>query len=149
MSAARPAGTPVRSEGGQVTVMIVGFFVVAGLVVAMAVNASTAYLAQRRLADLADGAALAASEGVARASLYGAGEGTIALDAGAARAVVGDYLRTTGADAGVDSLVWDVEQTGDAVRVRLRGTVRMPLAPPGWDGTTQVDADAVVELRIS
>ena len=137
-----------RSEGGQVTVMIVGFFVVAGLVVAMAVNASAAYLGQRRLADLADGAALAASEGVTRSSLYAAGDRTIALDAAGARAAAEDYLRASGARGEIRGLAWEVEQQGHAVRVRLRAGVRMPLVPPGWDETAGVEADAVVELRV-
>ncbi|MBW9213678.1 hypothetical protein KV102_02395 [Mumia sp. zg.B53] len=137
-----------RPESGQVTVMIVGFFVVAGLVVAMAVNASAAYLGQRRLADLADGAALAASEGVTRSSLYAAGDRTIALDAAAARTAAEDYLRESGAGATVRGLTWQVDESGDAVRVRLRAGVRMPLVPPGWGETARVEADAVVELRV-
>lgn len=148
MRRAADAAAAARGDRGQVTVMIVGFFVVAGLVTTMVVNASAAYVGQRRLADLADGAALAASEGVTRTSLYGAGDGSIALDADAARDSVRDYLAETGASAVVDGLAWDVRQTGDAVRVQLRGRVRMPLVPPGWERTASIEADAVVELRI-
>ncbi len=127
--------------------MLIGFFVVVGLVVAVAVNASAAYLGQRRLADLADGAAIAASEAADRASLYAAGE-TVGLDAGAATSAVEDYLTATGSLERHDGLAWDVEQVGGSVRVRLSGRVRMPLVPPGWDQTAAVTAEAVVQLRI-
>lgn len=129
------------------TVMLIGFFVVVGLVVAVAVNASAAYLGQRRLADLADGAALAASEAAERSSLYAPGD-VVALNADAARSSVEEYLTASGAMQRHGGLTWDVEQVGDDVRVRLHGHARMPLVPPGWDARADVRADAVVQLRI-
>ncbi|WP_167005047.1 pilus assembly protein TadG-related protein [Mumia sp. ZJ430] len=137
-----------RDDRGQISVMIIGFFLVLLLVVAVVVNASAAYLGQRRLADLADGAALAAAEGVERSSLYGATGERAPLDPTAARTAVADYLRAVDADGHVAALRWEVRGRGDAVVVRLEGRVRLPLVPPGWTRGAAISADATVELRI-
>ncbi|TNC31275.1 pilus assembly protein TadG-related protein [Mumia zhuanghuii] len=137
-----------RGERGQISVMIIGFFLVLLLVVAVVVNASAAYLGQRRLADLADGAALAAAEGVTRSSLYGATGERAPLDPDAASRAVADYLRAVGAQDDVRALRWEVRGRGDAVVVRLEGRVRLPLVPPGWSRGASIAADAAVELRI-
>lgn len=137
-----------RDERGQVSVMVIGFFLVLLMVTALVVNASAAYLGQRRIADLADGAALAAAEGVERSALYAAAGDRAPLDPASARGAVADYLRATDAERAVRALRWDVRGRGDAVTVRLEGRVRLPLTPPGWARGASVAAEATVELRI-
>lgn len=135
-----------RDERGQVTVMIVGFFVVVGLMAVVVVDASAAYLSRQRLNSLADGAALAAADGVQGEVVYRTGlDGAATIDAAAAQAYVRDYLGATGSPPG---LRWTVARDGDALRVRLVAPLRLPLAPPGWRGGTTVSSESAVTLRV-
>lgn len=126
-------------ERGSVTVMTIGFLVVIGLLLAVVVNASSAYLQRQELAHLTDGAALAAADGLDEAAFYA--DRRIELDAGASRALVADYL------AGEDVERVDVAVEGDEVDVRLERVVELPFTPPGWPERTRVSAEASSQLR--
>jgi uncharacterized membrane protein len=80
----------VNREEGTVTVMTIGFLVLVGLLTVVVVNASAAFLERQRLNNLADGAALAAADGLDEAVFYADRE--VELDAAEARRLVGDYL---------------------------------------------------------
>ncbi|KHL19601.1 putative Flp pilus-assembly TadE/G-like protein [Mumia flava] len=137
------AATGAGDQTGQISVTIIGFALVVGLMVAAVVDATALYLEHRRLADLADGAALAASEGVQRDRLYGQLGGTAPLDANAARRDVARYF----AEASVSDVRWRIAQAGAGVRVELVRTVALPIVPPGWDSAVTVRSDAGVVLR--
>ena len=64
-----------RSESGQAAVLLVGFFAVALLLVAVVVDASAAYLRRQGLDNIADGAALAGADGVQGREVYEGGLG--------------------------------------------------------------------------
>ena len=136
----------VRSEKGQITVMIVGFFLVIGLLAVVVINSSAAFLQRQELNNAADGAALAAVDGLRQETTYREGIGeTAPLDPQRARQLVGSYLSS--ATNGVNS--WTVSIDDNIVRVHLDRSIDLPLAPPGWFGTSRVTADAAALLRIS
>lgn len=126
-------------EQGSVTVMTIGFLVVIGLLLAVVVNASSAYLQRQELANLADGAALAAADGLDEAAFYA--DRRVELDPAESRRLVAGYL------AGRDVTGVDVAVEGDTVAVRLEREVALPLTPPGWPDLTRVSAEASSQLR--
>lgn len=127
-------------DRGTITVMTIGFFVFLGLLMAVVVNASDAFLERRDLDNLADGAALAAADGLNQAAFYT--EGEVAVDAREARRLVAGYVAGSGA-----RVVW-VQATSDRVVVRLERSVRLALSPPAFPATTTVVAEASSQLRI-
>lgn len=133
--------TVARMDRGTITVMTIGFFVFLGLLAVVVVNASGAFLERRELDNLADGAALAAVDGLDREAFYTGGGVTI--DAGQARGLVTAYL------AGSDARVVSVQTTGDRVLVRLERSVRLALRPPGLPASTTVVAEATGRLRLA
>ena len=125
-----------RSETGQTTVLLVGFTVVVVLLVVVVVDASAAYLRRQRLDSLADGAALAAVDGIRSERLYTDGLGEQAfLDPAVARSYAAAYLAQTGAGR-YPGFRWDLRTTADAVEVEVSAPLELPLAPPGWRGGT-------------
>ncbi len=125
-----------RTEEGQTSVLLVGLFVVVALLVVVVVDASAAYLRRQRLDSLADGAALAAVDGLRTDQLYEQGLGERAvLDPAAARSYVSAYLTSTAAGR-YAGLRWEVRTTVDSVEVQVAAPLELPIAPPGWSGST-------------
>jgi len=137
-----------RTDQGQTSVLLVGFFVVVVLLVVVVVDASAAYLRRQRLDSLADGAALAAVDGIRtdRVYLQGLGEQAV-LDPAAVRSYVGDYL-TRSAAGRYAGLRWDVRMTADSVEVQVSAPLELPIAPPGWSGAT-VTGQAAAYVTVS
>ncbi len=133
-----------RPETGQMAVMIVGFFVVIGLLAVVVINASAAYLQHQQLANAADGAALTAAQTVAEDSIYrkGVEVGDLPLNSQSASAAVGAYLR------GATGIRWQVVLQKRQVNVQLARRLRLPLVPPGWMDDTLVTARASAVLRV-
>ena len=131
----------MRNERGTITVMTIGFFVFLGLLAVVVINASGAFLERRELDNLADGAALAAVDGLSQEAFYRDGE--VAVDSGEARRLVAGYL------AGSDARVVSVQTTDDRVLVRLQRTIRLALTPPGLPSSTTVVAEATGRLRVA
>ncbi len=136
-------------DRGTVTVLVVGFVVVVGLLVAMVVDASAAYLRRQSLTSLADGAVLAAADGVQGEQVYTSGLNAHAqVDPQAARTYVADYLRATGALADHPGLRWQVSTSGTVVRVRVTAPLDLPITPTGWVGQTTVTGTAAAVVRV-
>jgi uncharacterized membrane protein len=129
----------VRRERGTVTVMTIGFLMLLGLLTVVVVNASAAFLERQQLNNLADGAALAAADGLDEAGFYT--ERRVVLDSVEARRLVSDYL------AGEEVQVVDVSADGDTVSVHLERNLDLALTPPGWTSSTTIVADATSQLR--
>lgn len=127
-----------RGDRGSVTVTTVGFLVVALLMLAVVVNATRAYLQHQELAHLADGAAIAAADGLDLEQFYS--DRTVRLDPRQATALMGDYL------AGADARIVGVSVTADTVSVALERTVDLTFVPDGWLETTTVSAEASAQL---
>jgi uncharacterized membrane protein len=133
------SGPLTASERGTITVLVVGFLVVLGLLTAVVVDASAAYLRRQSVNGLADGAALAAADGAQGTAVYERGLGErVPLDPVVAQAAVHEYLRSTGAAQTYPGLSWQVSATGTTVTVRLSAPLDLPLDPAGWAGTTTV-----------
>lgn len=127
-------------ERGSVSLLLVGFFLVAVMLVTVVVDASAAFLRRQELSALADGAAVAAADGVAEERIYLEGvPEQVAIDPALARAQVAAYLARTSRPAG---LRWSVTTTGDSVRVEVSAPLDLPLAPPGWTTRTTVASEA-------
>ena len=130
----------MRREDGQITVMTVGFLMFLGLLAVVVVNSSAAFLQRRELDNLADGAALAAADGLSREAFYR--EGDVELDDLEARRLVADYL------AGQDVANVHISTDGDEVHVRMERSVALAFAPPGWASRTTIVAEATSQLRL-
>jgi hypothetical protein len=128
--------SPSGEERGQTSLAVVGFFVVVALLVVVVVDASAAYLRRQRLDSLADGAALAAVDGIRSDQVYVTGLGEQAvLDPAVARSYAAAYLART-AGGRYAGLRWDLRTTADFVEVQVSAPLELPIAPPGWSGGT-------------
>jgi uncharacterized membrane protein len=123
--------------------VLTAFFVaVLVLLVAVVVDASAAFLARRRLAGTADGAALAAAQAVDLTAFYG-GSGGDLLPLGDVEAAVAAYVTEPGTEVvGVEVV------DGTTVVVTLRRHLALPLAPPGYGNGVDVTAQARARLPL-
>ena len=128
-----------RGERGSITVMSIGFLLLLGALTVVVVNASAAFLQRQELNNLADGAALAAADGLDAAAFYERRE--VLLSTSDVRSLVSQYI------AGSEAHLAVLEVAGDRVRVRLARPMDLPLVPPGWVDRTVVVADADAWLR--
>jgi hypothetical protein len=139
-----------RSERGQTSLLIIGLAVVVMLFVAVVVDASAAYLRRTGLDSLADGAALAAADGVQGRQVYEGGLGKRAdIDPVVARRYVAEYLRDTGAARRFPGLRYDVEAGADQVVVHVAAPMRLPINPPGWEKRPTVASTAASFVLVS
>ncbi len=124
-------------EGGQITVLIIGFALVLLMAVGVTVDASAAYLQRESLASLADGASLAAADQVQGAGVYGGGLAERApVDAETARTTVAAYLTDVGAMSDHPGLSARVEVVEGRVIVRLTAPLDLPLTVRGLTATS-------------
>lgn len=137
-------------ERGTVAVLIVGFCLLAVLLVGVVVDASAAYLRRQALDTLADGAALAAADGVQGRQVYEGGlDERAEIDPEVARALVADYLARSGAAARYPGLAFEVRAEPRRVVVRLMSPLRLPVAPPGWVRAPRVSGTAASFVAVS
>lgn len=128
-----------RGERGSITVMSIGFLLLIGALTVVVVNASAAFLQRQELNNLADGAALAAADGLDAAAFYERRQ--VVLSASDVQALVTQHI------ADSDARLAALEVDGDRVHVRLTRPMDLPLVPPGWVDRTVVVADADAWLR--
>ncbi|MGH3509609.1 MAG: pilus assembly protein TadG-related protein [Nocardioidaceae bacterium] len=132
-----------RSERGQTALLIVGFAIVAIMLVAVVVDASAAYLRRQGLDSLADGAALAAADGVQGRQVYRGGLGEHArVDPVAAAVYVAEYLRETAAAVRYPGLGYQVRVVADRITVRVSAPLSLPITPPSWASRPVISATA-------
>lgn len=138
-----------RDESGQTTVLIVGFFVIAAMLVAVVVDASAAYLTRQRLDSLADGAALAAVDAVQGEQVYEGGLDEQAdIDPALARQYVAGYLDQVGAHTSYAGLSYQVRTTAESVEVTVQAPLDLPLTPPGFAQSTMVTGAAAAYVDV-
>ncbi|MRJ76696.1 hypothetical protein GEV29_09120 [Aeromicrobium sp. SMF47] len=130
----------MRREEGQITVMTIGFLVFIGLLAAVVINASAAFLERQELENMADGAALAAADGLSRDIFYRRGE--VTLDDAEARRLVGSYV--TGDGIRIVRVSTDEEE----VSVRLERSIDLAISPPGFTSRTTIVSEATAQLRL-
>ena len=144
-----------RGEDGQLTLLVIGYMLIAVVLVTVGVDASKVFLARRALASAADAAALAGAQAVDRSAIYADGRGgcadTLPLDeqrtADLVAASLADEVDLRHAFAALDPPRTTV--AGGTVSVRLGGEVALPfgrvvslLAPSHPDGRVHVAASA-------
>jgi uncharacterized membrane protein len=148
-------------DEGSLTVLVIGYTLIAAVLIVVGVDASKVFLAQRALSSAADSAALAGAQAVDRGAVYrgGAGCAGLPVDAAAASAAAGaslddaaDGLRQTFVELSDP----DVQVAGPTVRVSLAGDVTVPfgrvlvlLLPGHWGGLVGVSADAAATTTVS
>jgi len=124
-------------------VLIIGFFLVIALTVAVVVDASAAYLRRQGLSNLADAAALAAADGVKAEQVYaGSLDEPAPINPAVARKYAAAYLDRVGAGDTYAGLSLQVGVRGEAVSVRLSAPVDLPIAPPDWEDQPVVTAES-------
>jgi hypothetical protein len=124
--------THPRDTAGTTSVLVVGLAVVAAMLIAVVVDASAAYLQRQSLNALADGAALAAADGVQGEQVYTSGLGErAAIDAEAAERYVVEYLRATEAASRHHGLTYSVQADAEAVVVQVSAPAELPFRLPG------------------
>jgi Putative Flp pilus-assembly TadE/G-like len=121
-----------RGEGGQALVLLIGLVVLVLMVLALGWDTSNWFLGHRALANLADGAAVAAANDVDTRTWYLSGGRSVRVAQERARATVVGYLAGSAADSGVAG-------------VRLRSVQVMP-GDGGPEVTVHVSAPARVGL---
>lgn len=135
---ARPP-RPARREGGdrgQVSLLVIGYCVIAIALLMVVASASAVHLERKRLLEVADSAALDAADALDSPRYYGSGTGVgppgtgVPLTDASVHASVADYLRLRGAAAEHEALSV-VEPTGtpdgSTAEVTLVARVRLPL----------------------
>jgi uncharacterized membrane protein len=118
-----------RGDEGQLAILIIGYTVIAALLVTVVVDLSHAFLYRRALAAAADGAAVAAASSPDLDALYrhGTADG-LPLDQTAARRAVEQYVadaELAGRFRGLE--VASVDVRGDAVAVTFVARLRLPV----------------------
>lgn len=132
-----------EKERGQASVLLVGLFMICVLLVTVVVDASAAFLRRQELSTLADGAAVAAADGVSTEAIYLEGvPERVTIDPATARGYVADYLARSGARQSHPGLIYRVSTAGDSVQVEMSAPLDLPLVPPGWAGRTTVASEA-------
>jgi hypothetical protein len=138
-----------KDERGQMTVLILGFTAVVLLMIVVVTDISKVYLVRRDLDATADGAVLAAADGLAAIYAQPSAGENAQLDPDEARRLTAEYLDSVGASDRFAGLDWSADVTGTTVTVHLTSSVDLPFEPPGWQGSADIgtDAAAVVPIR--
>jgi Flp pilus assembly protein TadG len=138
-----------RGEDGQMTVLIIGFTVIILLMIVVVTDISKVFLVRRDLDSTADGAVLAAANGLAAVYAQPGAGGNAAIDPDQAARLTADYLNEVAASNRFDGLDWSVDVEGTTVTVRLTSTADLPFQPPGFPGTADVSSEsaAIVPIR--
>lgn len=149
--------TPQRTtakdqEDGQMGVLIIGYVLLALLVITVVAGASSVYLGHKKLLSAADGAALAAADTFSLSQVQGSSSGTApaaVLNSAAVTGAVQQYLADSRAGERISSLQIDPETgtpDGRTARVVLSGVVHPPivnfLVPDGIRISAESDARA-------
>lgn len=143
-------GSPRSDERGQTSMLIIGFAVVILLMIVVVVDASAAYLRRQGLDSLADGAALAAADGVQGEGVYETGLGERAqIDPALAQAYAADYLSSVGAPGKYPGLSYSVRTTETSVVVRVSSPLELPFSPPGWERRATITGTAASYVVVS
>ncbi|WP_344234799.1 Tad domain-containing protein [Kribbella hippodromi] len=129
------------------SVLIVGFSAVILLMIVVVTDISKVFLVRRGLDATADGAVLAAANGLATVTAHTAGD-EATIDPEQAARLTADYLNQTAATTKFGNLTWSVDVEGTTVKVRLTSTVNLPFEPPGWPGASDIASEAAATVPI-
>ena len=117
-----------RDDEGQLLLLVLGYALIAIVLVAAVVDLSVAYLHRRALAAAADGAALAAANQPDLAALYSGAADRLPLSERGTLRAVDQYAEDAQLARRFDDFeIVDVQTDGDSVTVTLAARVRLPL----------------------
>ena len=120
------------SERGQISLLILGFTIIALTLIIGAVDVTAVQLARARLLDAADGAALEASDVLDNGAAYDGGlRSAIAVSDASVRQSAAQYLAVAPRPHGVSAWVLTDgtgSPDGQTAVIRLQGTVDIPIA---------------------
>jgi putative Flp pilus-assembly TadE/G-like protein len=144
----------VGGERGQALVLLIGLVVLVLMVLALGWDTSNWFLGHRALANLADGAAVAAANDVDTSTWYTSGGRSVRVAQRRARGTVSAYLAGSAGDSGVAgvelrSVTVAPGSGGPQVTVRLSapaqvGLLRLlRLVPPEMEGQAAATARLV------
>ena len=140
-------------EGGQITVMILGFVALALLVTTVVIGISSVYLEHKRLLSLADGAALAAADSYTLGEVQTrGGPPSATLNAARVRNVAADFIARSPGSLRFDSLaVAPATGTpdGSTAVVALTAVVRPPVANFLVPGGIPIEASSTARSRLA
>jgi Putative Flp pilus-assembly TadE/G-like len=128
----RPGRAGIRPEQGQISLLILGFTIIALMLIVGAVDVTAVQLARTRLLDAADGAALDASDALDNGSAYDRGlQSAVSITDGSVRQSAAEYLAVQPRPHGISS--WALADgtgspDGQTSVIRLRGSVDIPIA---------------------
>ena len=152
----RPGDVHEQGERGQISLLILGFTVIALMLIMGAVDVTAVQLARSRLLDAADSAALDASDALESGSAYGGGlRPAVEITGDSVRQSASAYLAVQPRPHGISSWVL-VDGTGSpdgqTAVIRLRGTADIPIAASvmgafGGSVTITVESRARSALR--
>lgn len=115
-------------DDGQLLLLVLVYAVIAGVLVTIVVNLSTAYLHRRSLVAAVDGAALSAANQPDLARVYEGGSVALPLSDEGTTDAVAQYVEDARLEERFDGFeVVDVGTDGRTVTVTFAATVRMPL----------------------
>ena len=115
-------------DDGQLLLLVLVYAVIAGLLVTVVVNLSTAYLHRRSLVAAVDGAALSAANQPDLARVYEGGSAALPLSDEGTTDAVTQYVDDAQLEERFDGFeVVDVATDGSTVTVTFAATVRMPM----------------------
>jgi len=128
-----PAGAAAEGDAGQVALLVLGYAVLALVVVLVVTAASAVHLERKRLWAVADAAASDAADEVDREAYYGGGAslaGGVPLTDAGVRSAVQAHLRRAGAAERFDDLAVGAATgtpDGRTAEVQLVATARVPV----------------------
>jgi len=142
-------------EGGQALVLLIGLVVLVLMVLALGWDTSNWFLGHRALANLADGAAVAAANDVDTGVWYASGGRSVRVAQQRARATVIAYLDGSAGDSGVAGVALRSVQVvpgegGPEVTVSVAAPARvgllrlLRLVPPEMEGRAAATAVLVL-----
>ena len=121
-----------QPERGQISLLILGFTVIALMLIIGAVDVTAVQLARTRMLDAADSAALDASDALDNGSAYGKGLGSaVGISDDSVRRSAAKYLVVQPRPHGISS--WTLvdgtgSPDGQTAVIRLKGTADIPIA---------------------
>jgi len=150
-----------QRDEGSLTLLVIGYTLIAALLIVIGVDVSKVFLAQRALSSAADAAALAGAQAVDRAGIY-AGDpicADLSVDPSSAQDAVDASVRDAGEvlEATFVSLSDpEVRVQAGTVEVQLHGQVAVPfgrvlavLLPDHPDGTVGVSAASAAASAVT
>ena len=146
---------PRRGDDGQVTVLVLGYALIAFVLVAVVADAAAVHLARTRLTDVAEGAALDAADALSGSVYTGGvtGEAVPLTDDGVRRQAE-RYLRTCEPTSRLDAVriaPGTGTTDGESATVHLVGRAHLPIAAfvvASWSGGITVSATATARAPL-